>query len=405
MKFKHKSLLALQKISGVFFLLILAACGNLSHMEIDKNDTAVRRYAKNKDLQFEVDSLAQPLIEQKKTPGLVIGVLLPDGSRQCFGYGVTEQIGGHRPDGDTLFSIGSVSKGFLSATAAILVQEGSLSWTDTLEQLLPANIPLSTSSKKITLLQLATHTSGLPRQPFTPQTLGYFIEYLFTGKSFYRHFDNDYLLSYLADFEAPQESAPRYSNIGYGLLGYAMELRTGKKMDTLVNEKILRPLHLLNTGYVPEQLPRYDGRARGHAGDQPKFIRRGQPVPDWKFTDVLTGSAALNSSVNDLLTYADAHLRGADDAMLNRALQDTLKVRFERKEDAAAIAWMVDDVTGHKITYQIGLVAGYASYLGMDVANKTAVVVLQNSFNWNNSIGHRLLLRIASPLATNGREF
>jgi len=43
----------------------------------------------------------------------------------------------------------------------------------------------------------------------------------------------------------------------------------------------------------------------------------------------------------------------------------------------------------------VGFVAGYSSYIGLDVKNRTGVVVLQNSFNWTNSIGHRLLLRIS----------
>jgi CubicO group peptidase (beta-lactamase class C family) len=378
-------------------LALLGACGSLSHMEIDATDAGRRRYAGGGDLQIEADSLALPLIEQKKTGAIVVGVLLPDGTRQSFGYGSTEAVGGHQPDGDTLFAIGSVSKGFLSATAAVLVQEGALGWDDTLEQLLPPGTPLSPAARRITLLQLASHTSGLPRQPLTPRTLFYLIEYLFTGENFYRHFDRDYLLGYLADFDgAPAAGAPVYSNIGYGLLGYVLELRSGKKVDRLVREKILEPLQLAHTGYAPEQLPGYAARAQGQAGDQPKFIRRGAPVPDWRFTDVMVGSAALYSSANDLLSVAAAHLRGSGDALRDRALQDTLAVRVERPEEAPALAWFVDQAGGRKITYQVGLVAGYSSYIGMDVPNKTAVVVLQNSFNWSNSVGHALLLRLAA---------
>ncbi|MBC7860453.1 MAG: beta-lactamase family protein, partial [Burkholderiaceae bacterium] len=306
-------------------LALLGACGSLTHMEIDATDAGQRRDAGGGDLQIEADSLALPLIEQKKTRAIVVGVLLPDGSHQSFGYGSTEADGGHRPDGDTLFAIGSVSKGFLSATAATLVQEGALGWDDTLEQLLPPGTPLSPAARRITLLQLATHTSGLPRQPLTPRTLFYLIEYLFTGENFYRHFDRDYLLGYLAEFDgAPAAGTPVYSNIGYGLLGHVLELRSGKKVDRLVREKILEPLQLTHTGYAPEQLPGYAARAQGQAGDQPKFIRRGEPVPDWRFSDVMVGSAALYSSANDLLGVAAAHLRGSGDALRDRALQDTL---------------------------------------------------------------------------------
>lgn len=363
-------------------------------MEIDTDGAAASRYAATRDLKAEVDGLAQPMIDSKESTGLVVGVLLADGTEQFYGYGVTEQINGHRPDGNTLFAIGSLSKGFLGATASILVQEGKLGWDDTLETLLPAHVALSRDAKKITLRQLVTHTSGLPRQPFTARTLAYFIEYLFTGNSFYRHFDREYLLNYMASFEKGS-NAPQYSNIGYGLLGYIMELRTGQKVDALVQQKLLRPLHLDHTGYAPEQLPGYATRARGHAGDQPKMIRRGEPVPDWQFTDVMSGSAALYSNAGDLLRYARAHLHASGDGLRDTALRDTLKVHVDKPVEAAATAWIVDQVDGRKITYQVGLVAGYTAYLGMDVASQTTVVVLQNNFNWTNRIGHRLLLRMA----------
>lgn len=372
----------------------LAACGTLSRMEIDTDGVAAARLARSGALKAEVDGLAQPLIASGETTGLVVGVLLPDGSEQFHGYGVTEQ-GGQRPDGKTLFAIGSLSKGFLGGTAAILVEEGKLRWDDTLATLLPSHVLLSDDAKKITLRQLVTHTSGLPRQPFTGRTLAYFVEYLFTGKSFYRHFDRDYLLNYLATFKKSGADKPQYSNIGYGLLGYIMELRSGQRVDGLVQEKLLKPLELGNTGYVPTALPGYAERARGHAGDQPKMIRRGQPVPDWEFTDVMSGSAALYSNASDLLGYAKAHLYPSGNSVRDQALRETLKVHYDRPTEAAATGWIVDEIDGRKITYQIGLVAGYTAYLGMDVESKTTVVVLQNNFNWTNRIGHRLLLRLA----------
>jgi hypothetical protein len=120
-----------------------------------------------------------------------------------------------------------------------------------------------------------------------------------------------------------------------------------------------------------------------------------EPVPDWQFTDVMSGSAALYSSASDLLGYARAHMYYSGDPVRDLALRETLKVHVERAREAAATGWIVDDVDCRKITYQIGLVAGYTAYIGMDTASRTTVVVLQNNFNWNNRIGHRLLMRMA----------
>jgi CubicO group peptidase (beta-lactamase class C family) len=389
-----------KQLGCALVLSSLLACGTLSRQQ-DATAT-LPALAAGSDLKVVVDDLAQPLIDSGQTPGIVIGVLTADGQKQVFGYGVTGQPNGKQPDGSTLFAVGSLSKGFLADVAALLVQDGTLSWDGNLEQLLPAHTPLSADAKKITLLQLATHTAGLPRQPMTPQTLGYFVEYLFTGNSFYRHYDRTYLLNYLVDFEAPGQVEPQYSNIGYGLLSHVLELRSGQKIDALLQARVLGPLGLHNTSYSPQRLAGYPQRALGHAGDQPKFMLRGQPVPDWQFTDILHGTAGLYSSVDDLLSYAAAHLQSGVDPKLAAALLDTLQVRVDRPDEAAALAWNVDSLGGRKITYQVGFVAGYSSYLGLDTEHQTAVVVLQNSFNWANGvIGHSLLLRLPSAVDRN----
>lgn len=389
---------AATSLGAVLLALALSACGTLSQQQIDPPERIQHAVANPGDLRAQVDALAQPLIDGKRTPGMVVGVLSADGRKQVFGYGVSDSRSGTRPSGETLFAVGSLSKGLVGNLAAMLVQDGLLDWDDDLGQLLPAGTPLSEDARPITLLQLATHSAGLPRQPMTPRTLGYFIEYLFTGNNFYRHFDQAYLLDYLADFSKPRQVAPQYSNIGYALLSHVLERRSGQSIDELAAERILGPLQLSNTSYQPQQLAGYAERARGHAGDQPKFIRRGRPVPDWQFSDILHGSAALYSNADDLLDYAAAHLHGSGDAQRDAALRDSLRVRLERPREAPAIAWIVDTIHGQQLTYQVGLVAGYSSYLGLDSRHKTAVVVLQNSFNWSNSIGHRLLLRMANTL-------
>jgi len=393
-KSKRVWLTRLLTILACLTCLSLAACGALTTTELNADDLETAHYfVPGETLQEKVDSLVQPMVEDGHTPGVIVGVLLPDGSKTFFGYGVADQDTGLKPNGDTLFAIGSLSKGFLGAVTALLVDEGTLSWDETLRALLPPNTPLSPDAEKITLLQLATHTSGLPRQPLTFQTLRYFVEYLFDGENFYRHFDHDYIFDYLADFEADNEGQPLYSNIGYGLLGYILERRTGLSVDELLEHKIVGPLGLECTGYKPETLPCFSTRGHGYAGDQPKFIPRGQPTPDWHFTPIMKGAAALYSNAGDLLTFAAAHMKGQR-TRFDAVLASNLQVRFPRAARAAAIAWIVDDVEGEPIAYQVGIVAGYTSYLGIDVRHKTAVVVIQNSFNWDSSVGNKLLLNL-----------
>jgi CubicO group peptidase (beta-lactamase class C family) len=386
--------------------LVLSSCTQveLASMEYDATNARALRYAKSGDLRAEVDAVVEPLIAHGDTPGAEVGMLLPDGSMQFFGYGVADRETGRRPDADTLFAVGSVSKVFLGTIADLLVQEGRLSWNDTLGEVIPKDAKPSRDARAITLLQLATHTSGLPRQPYTGPMMFPFLHYLFTGDNFYDVLDRDFVFDYLSDFSAPRKVEYDYSNIGYGLLGYAIAQKTGMTLDALLQRDIIAPLGLTETGYVPENLPGYAVRAHGYAGDQPKFIPRGAPVPDWTFTPLMKGSAALHSSARDLLIFARAHF-AAPTTPLARAMADTLRVRLPRPRESSAIAWTVDKVHGEEISYILGVVAGYSSYLGLDMRHRIAVVVLRNTFSWDESIGGRLLVRLAQAQDLSGTRF
>jgi len=295
----------------------------------------------------------------------------------------------------------------VAIAAAELVQAGALSWKDTLAERLPVGTPLSADARKITLVQLATHTAGLPRQP---NTLGIFvrlIEYFFTGNNFYRQLDLPYMLDYLAAFEAPDTIHPRYSNIGYAYLAHVLEVRTGQSSCTLVDSTVLRPLGLQRTSYDPAHLPGWDLRAKGYAGDEPRYMQRGSPVPEWQNTDALRSSVGLYSCAEDLLTFAGAYLHGTGDAARDAALRDTLQPRADPPPPfTPGLGWLLDTIEGQTLAFQNGVMAGYTSYLGMDLRHKTAIVVLQNSVNWTDHVGHKLLFRMAcaADLPQRGRE-
>jgi len=150
-----------------------------------------------------------------------------------------------------------------------------------------------------------------------------------------------------------------------------------------------------STSFHGPTLKAYPYRAIGHAGDQPKFIRRGKVVPDWYFTNNMVAAANLYSNVDDLLKYLRAHITDSEPSELNSAIRVSEKIYFERNIEAANIAWVTDHKDNQVITYQVGYIGGYSSYIGFDKKHKNAVVVLQNSFNWSNYIGHDLLLKMA----------
>lgn len=63
--------------------------------------------------------------------------------------------------------------------------------------------------------------------------------------------------------------------------------------------------------------------------------------------------------------------------------------------DGVSVAWLIHDNSEYEIYYQTGFIAGFSSYIGIDLKHKTSVVVLQNQFNWTNNVGYKLLVRLA----------
>lgn len=132
--------------------------------------------------------------------------------------------------------------------------------------LLPPETRLSADAKNITLLQLVTHTSGLPRQPMNLLSLEHLLAYLSDGENFYHELDGDGALGYLSTFNAPLVREPEYSNLGYAILGYILKYQTGESVEALASRMIFQPLALHNTSFVPSTLRGYSRRALGHAG-------------------------------------------------------------------------------------------------------------------------------------------
>lgn len=325
------------------------------------------------------------------SPGMVVGVIDANNQRHYWRYGVTDAEHRHRVNEHTLFAVGSLSKGMTAEATAVLVAQGRLHWSDTLATLLPPTVALSADAKKITLLELVTHTSGLPRQNMDLPMLAAFVSYLANGENFYAHLDGDTVVEDLADFVKPSNREPRYSNLGYAILDYVLKYQTGQRADQLVEALVFNPLGLHNASFTPQKLKTYPQRAIGHAGSQPKFVASGQVVPDWQFSGNMVGAGGLYADTADLLTYAAAHLESQGNKDLDNAINDAMKVYYPRNKEAANIAWVSDTYGEQTITYQVGYIGGYSSYIGIDRQHHFAVVVLQNSFTWQNNLGHSVL--------------
>lgn len=192
-----------------------------------------------------------------------------------------------------LFEIGSISKVFTGLLLAQAVVEKKLILDTTLQELWPQMKWADSRVGKITLRQLATHTSGLPRMPSN-------LEETADLRDPFAHYDRSKLKSFVVRLKLTGEPpfAMSYSNLGVGLLGDLLAEKYGQSWEELVQTKITRPLGMSDTvvKLSTEQQARFTPAYAGSAS-----------VVPWTF-QALAGAGALRSTAADLILFGEAFL-------------------------------------------------------------------------------------------------
>jgi CubicO group peptidase (beta-lactamase class C family) len=188
--------------------------------------------------------------------GIVVGVIGPEG-RRIISYGHLEK-GDPRPlNGDTIFEIGSITKVFTSLLLADAVQRGQVALDDPAAKYLPKTVKIPEhNGQAITLVDLATHTSGLPGMPsnFSPKDPG----------NPYADYSVDQLYQFVSSYQLTRDigSKYEYSNLGGGLLGHVLALRAGTDYEALVRSRICTPLGMKTTSITLTPEPEHCVRAQ-----------------------------------------------------------------------------------------------------------------------------------------------
>jgi serine-type D-Ala-D-Ala carboxypeptidase/endopeptidase len=309
--------------------------------------------------------LADRIDVQKQGIGIVVGIIDSHG-RRVVAYGAAEK-GDKRPlNGDTLFEIGSITKVFTALLAADMAQRGEVSLDDPIQKYLPPSVKIpERGGRQITLIDLATHTSGLPRMPenFRPKD----------PSRPYADYTVDALYSFLSSYELRRDIGTKYvySNLGFGVLGLGLAQRAGMDYERLVVTRICDPLEMKSTRITLSESLR-QRFAAGHTSDL-------VTVPEWEITS-LAGAGALRSSANDLLTFLAA-MMGYSDNPLAAAQKKTLSIRRPTGAPfmATGLGWDIDTRGGAEIISKGGATAGYNTFIGYSPKTRVGVVALANT--------------------------
>lgn len=324
-----------------------------------------------------VTILLQGMVDNGRSPGIVVGLLDSDGSRRVISYG-TSGPGRLLLDGHSVFEIGSITKLFTATLLADMVRRKQVHLDDPVEKFLPSGVKVpSRNGRQITLLDITTHRSGLPGMPSTyhiPDPLNPFADY-----------SVQLLYDFLSGYELPRDpgSTYEYSNLAMGLLGHALARQAGATYEALLRQRILGPLGMQETRITLTPAMRTH-LARGHD-------RYGDTVPSWQFL-ALAGAGAISSTASDMLTFAAANLSARTGSPYT-AMRDAHTAREPAEGlDSIGFNWFVSRPKDRVITWHQGVTGGYRTFLGLDIAARRAVVVLTNSGEVGaNDLGFHLL--------------
>ncbi|HUD12495.1 MAG TPA: D-alanyl-D-alanine-carboxypeptidase/endopeptidase AmpH [Terracidiphilus sp.] len=186
----------------------------------------------------------QTIFEQSAVTGMVL-VAVRGNDVMIKGYGETLPGSGHVPDSHSFLRLCSLSKVFTTDLLLKLASDGKVKLTDPLESYAPHGklVPEGIDGNQITLLDLATHTAGLPREVSSyPAKTPHF-----TFPSYVIRW------SWLPGqrLKTPPGTAALYSNIGFDLLGDALAKASGESYAQLLHKRLLQPLDMWDTTLYP----------------------------------------------------------------------------------------------------------------------------------------------------------
>jgi CubicO group peptidase (beta-lactamase class C family) len=298
--------------------------------------------------------------------GIAIGVI-QNGQPKTYYFGETAKGNGKKPNGSTLFMIGSISKTFTATLLALYVQQHLVDLSDTLQKYVPAGVTVPTFDgqlQQITLESLATHTSGLPRKPpIPPGSAGNFsVSELFNSLN-----------------QTTLGSVPGnkylYSNFGFSVLGQALARVGTKSWAELNQQEITSPLGMIDTK-VESQLNggELGRRAQGNHGNV--------MVPGYTMPGFPAGNPAggLYSTLDDMMKYL-SYAMGLTNTPLNSLRQSLFQPRHPAGPNGkVGLAWQTNPLLGTSdhVIWKGGSTRGFVSYIGFIPETHNGVVLLLN---------------------------
>lgn len=354
---------------------LLAACSKNGAPDAGKSSGAASASDAGADadasveLQRRIEELANPLVDPAgasgKAVGMVIGVAAAN-INTTLGLGATTLGGSVRPDENTVFEIGSVTKVYTGLLFGLELLRSHVPLEGLINPYFPAGAP-KFGTRSINLLDLATHTSGLPDMPTN-------IHPAMPGNPAAGYTATD-LAQFMKNYTLTVEPGKtfKYSNAGAGTLGYILVQETAvANYEALMKREIADRLGLPDTMITPNA----EQMARSAVG-----YSNGKAAPANDIGEALRGSGALRSTAKDVLRFLRSS-QGATDQEIAGAWQRALLPRRPSPYGTSGRTGFlinVEDVDGRTVYSKNGQTAGFSAQILFTTSPPIAIVLLANA--------------------------
>lgn len=327
--------------------------------------------------------------------GLQAGYITNGDLKWIGGYGIKEYQKADLINDSTLFMVASISKPVTALAVMKLYDEGKVSLDEDINSYIPFKlVNPHQPEKKITLRMLLSHVSSI-RDNWENLEIGYTID---NGGDSPISLEN-FLKSYLLEggeyfdmeknfYKQPPATQNRYSNVGYGLIGYIVECVSGMPFNKYMHEEVFEPLHMNNTYWFLSEVT-HNNIALPH--NMP------YKETDFKGTQVLTHfgypnypSGQLRTTVTDYAQFIKLLLNNGKvegkKYLSESTINEFLRVQYPIADKWQAIAWSYNEFQNPfyymlmpRYPSHTGLDPGMCSVVTFDPKTGSGAIVISNS--------------------------
>ncbi|WP_019028822.1 serine hydrolase domain-containing protein [Colwellia piezophila] len=358
-------------------------------------DTNIKQWQQGDigQLTTQTNQQLERFIREQDIRDLCVGIIKDKQTYStCFSQSPAED--NFELNDESIFEIGSITKTFTYAAMIKVLDKHNIPLTGEIGPYLPKAISQKNPQlTEVTWQQLATHSSGLSREPMGlnwPTILTQLNVLRFANA--WEPYTTEYVNHYLQSAELNKEQYASYSNLAVGLLGVLISELEGKSYAQLITDEIALPLNMTATrtnrsAYKDKTVQSYG-----------QYRRAGSLVTSTKsettrLSEALAGAGAISSSLSDMMLYLDDRMQ----AYQTPIFQQEKYVMPTKKGAKINLGWPVLSLSAdneQKVVIHDGMVGGFVSFIGFDESSEVGIVILANGTRDVTNLGLDVLKRV-----------